>query len=29
MLLIGTNTKCRLHQAMSAIRGNPEDICSQ
>jgi hypothetical protein len=25
----GTNAKCRLHRAMSAIRGNPEDICSQ
>jgi hypothetical protein len=26
---IGTNATCRLHRAMSAFRGNPEDICSQ
>ena len=26
---IGTNATCRLHRAMSASRGNPEDICSQ
>jgi hypothetical protein len=25
----GTNAKCRLHRATSAIRGNPDDICSQ
>jgi nitrite reductase (NADH) large subunit len=26
---VGTNAKCRRHRAMSVIRGNPEDICSQ
>jgi hypothetical protein len=24
----GTNAKCRLRRTMSAIGGNPEDICS-
>ncbi len=24
----GTFETCRLHRAMSAFRGNPEDICS-
>ncbi len=25
---IGTFETCQLYQAMSAFRGNPEDICS-
>ena len=25
---IGTFETCRLYRAMSAFRGNPEDICS-
>jgi hypothetical protein len=25
---IGTSATCQLHRAMSALRGNPEDICS-
>jgi hypothetical protein len=25
---VGTFETCRVHRAMSAFRGNPEDICS-
>jgi hypothetical protein len=28
MAAIGTFETCRLYRAMSAIRGNPENICS-
>jgi len=29
MTAVGTFETCRLHWAMSAFGGNPEDICSQ